>query len=795
MIRHALAALLTALVTVLLAAAGPVYANWCAKPGTNGTGTISGVINTYYPGKADVAAGSSAISIDAATGAMQPIAVGDLLLVIQMQDATIGTANTVKYGSGTNGGGGRGYTSLGQSGRYEFVRATSAVGTGGGTLTIAGATGGGLTNAYFYTAPGAASARESFQVIKVPQYDQATISGTVSAAPWNGSAGGVVVLDVARRLTFNGGTVTASGLGFRGGGGRRLTGGAGSNGDYAATSTTAPGGTHGSKGEGIAGTPRYVDQQGVLQDLGVEGLPGGSLGRGAPGNAGGGGTDGNPAANDENTGGGGGSNVGAGGLGGHAWCTTAPTGCPLTGGLAAVAIPGASVTQIIMGGGGGAGTNNDGTGTPSNGLASSGAAGGGIVIVRAGEVAGTGTLSANGASAYGTVLNDGTGGGGAGGTILFATLNTVAGSSFSASAAGGNGGSNTGNGAAHGPGGGGGGGFIMAPFGVTTNVLGGGAGTTSNGGSYGNVYGAQGGIAGNGTSIVGSTIPGISSGGECTPTVTKSFASTLIAVGATNRMSIVVTNNNPNMALTALAFTDTYPAGLKNTASPTAAKSCTTATLAAAAAGTTFGVSAASVPAASSCTFSVNTTVSTTGDKVNTITAGTVVGTYGSYTVASLADASATVQVSAPLTILKASQVYSDPKNGTSNAKAIPGATMTYTLTVANPGAGTVDTNSIVVIDATPANLQLFVGDLTAGAGPLLFQNGSLPSGLTFSYVSLSSLTDDVDFSKDGGTTWTYVPTPNASGVDTAVTHLRIKPKGVMAGLSSFTLQLRYIVK
>jgi hypothetical protein len=782
---------LASLLAIFLAlVATPAAANWCGTPGRDGSPTISGVVNTYYPGTASVAAGATSIPVGASTGAATPIAAGDLLLVIQMQDATIDTRNGTRYGDGANGAPGGGYSAIGQSGKYEFVRATSAV--SGGSVSIAGATGGGLANSYNYAALSDTSARKSYQVIRVPQYDQIILSGTVSALAWNGSTGGVVVFDVARRLTFSGGTVTASGLGFRGGGGRALAGGTGTNGDYVTAATNA---ANASKGEGVAGTPRYVAGTSLVDNL-LEGYPGGSYARGAPANAGGGGTDGNPAANDQNTGGGGGGNGGPGGVGGYAWCSTAPTGCPQTGGEAGVAVAELSVSRVTMGGGGGAGSTNNATGSPGSGFASSGAAGGGIVMIRAGELAGIGTVSADGASANSTVLNDATGGGGAGGAVLVSALSTVAGTSISANARGGDGGNNTGGGAARGPGGGGGGGYVASSVTVSTSVTGGSAGTTQNGGSFGSNYGATGGSGGNGIAITGASIPGMSSGGECTPTVTKAFATAPVAVGATSRMSITVTNNNPTTSLTSLVFTDNYPSGLANTASPSATKSCATAgTLNAAANGTSFAVSAATISAASSCTYSVNTDPTTTGDKTNSLAAGAVTGNYGSYPVSSLAPASAVLTVTAPLTIAKSSQTYSDPANGTTNPKAIPGGFVTYSVTVANPGSGTVDNNSIVIADPTPANLSLFVGNLVGSSGPVVFTDGSPSSGLTYTYTSLASTTDDVEFSKDGGATWTYVPVPNASGVDALVTHIRFKPKGTMAAHSSFSLQFRYVVK
>ena len=60
--------------------------------------------------------------------------------------------------------------------------------------------------------------------------------------------------------------------------------------DYTMSTNNA----NGSKGEGIAGTPRYMNYNFTLIDNVVEGYPGGSFARGAPGNAGGGATDSNP---------------------------------------------------------------------------------------------------------------------------------------------------------------------------------------------------------------------------------------------------------------------------------------------------------------------------------------------------------------------------------------------------------------------------------------------------------------------------------------------------------------------
>ena len=185
-------------------------------------------------------------------------------------------------------------------------------------------------------------------------------------------------------MDLNGQTVTALGAGFRGGGGKTKTGsGTASSLDYYTLNTAN---VNGSKGEGIAGTPRYMMQNFTLVDNVVEGYPGGSFARGAPGNAGGGATDSDPASNDQNAGGGGGGNGGSGGTGGNGWFTFGATGG--RGGTRFRTTSPAPITiwsspsRLIMGGGGGAGDTNNATGS-IGALSSSGASGGGLIIINA----------------------------------------------------------------------------------------------------------------------------------------------------------------------------------------------------------------------------------------------------------------------------------------------------------------------------------------------------------------------------------------------------------------------------
>ena len=184
----------------------------------------------------------------------------------------------------------------------------------------------------------------------------------------------MIVLEAANVITVNG-SVTANALGFRGGGGKRFDGvsagntngtGAITNTDFrwASPVTTAANTTGGAKGEGIAGTPIYTLTNGATNaSTGtLEGYIDGTMGRGAPGNAGGGGTDGDPAQNRFNPGGGGGGNGGAGGKGGSGWDNGAgnPATYP-TGGYGGAAFTQGSLQRLVLGGGGGAGTSNNGT--------------------------------------------------------------------------------------------------------------------------------------------------------------------------------------------------------------------------------------------------------------------------------------------------------------------------------------------------------------------------------------------------------------------------------------------------
>lgn len=67
----------------------------------------------------------------------------------------------------------------------------------------------------------------------------------------------------------------------------------------------------------------------------------------------------------------------------------------------------------------------------------------------------------------------------------------------------------------------------------------------------------------------------------------------------------------------------------------------------------------------------------------------------------------------ATVTIDKSSSIVSDPQNGTTNPKAIPGAVLRYCVLVSNSGSAT--TTTVVVTDTLPANLTYVAGSMTSG--------------------------------------------------------------------------------
>lgn len=399
---------------LLLFAAGVVDAQTCAAPGKDAPGTVAGTVNTYYQGNGNLLAAATSLTLGASSGAVGTVTIGDLLLVVQMQGATIDTNDDERYGDGagtaeatpaSSTSQANGYLAHNEAGNYDFVRVTAVAGS---AITFTPA----LAGTY---SQNTASPRRTYQVIRVLQYPSVTLKSATPVLPltWTGLVGGVVAIDVADRTTFSGAGphIDTSNSRFRGG----AQGVPNSTccGTVPRTYRSALTSDGGGKGEGIAGTPRYVNNStagtynsdtrfsdavdGMLDNSVANiGYTSGDFMRGAPGNAGGG---------NGGEGGNGGQTYNGDGfrdLGGYGGSRTPKDGIFLA-------------TRIFMGGAGGSGSLNDGLATRGQG-----GNGGGIVVLRTGSVSGSGILRADGQRGWDSnVSNDAGGGGGAGGSVLF----------------------------------------------------------------------------------------------------------------------------------------------------------------------------------------------------------------------------------------------------------------------------------------------------------------------------------------------------------------------------------------
>ena len=154
-----------------LHASGVAVSQVCVAPGKDGPATLSGILNTHYPGAAaGLAVGATSLTLGLpSVGAAGTVTVGDKLLIIQMQGADINSSNDERYGDGTGSAGATpsttisqatGYSALNLAGGFEYVQVTAAAGA---NITFTPA----LTNAYAQNTT--VQPRRSYQVIRVPQ--------------------------------------------------------------------------------------------------------------------------------------------------------------------------------------------------------------------------------------------------------------------------------------------------------------------------------------------------------------------------------------------------------------------------------------------------------------------------------------------------------------------------------------------------------------------------------------------------------------------------------------------------
>ena len=486
-----------------------------AQRGKDGAKVVSTteVVNAYTMLSADANAGATSISVNnsaLATNFSNPLAQGDLIMIYQVQGASV--EDTV---ASPNINSSKFYTTWGRitnynnAGNYELVQVASV--PNATTINLD------CPLSLNYTASG------RVLVIRVPRYTTLTINngGNLTTTAWNATSGGVLAVEVLGQTTINaGGKIDVTGLGFRGGTALTTNFSTVYGGLRYADANQAEGAE---KGEGIAG------DQSIYATFNAGGA---GYCRGAAANAGGGG-------NAHNAGGGGGANAGninnwndgvgnpdisntnyitawnlepilsstttssGGGRGGYSILrnnrnelTEAPGNTNwggdyrrIVGGLGGRPLD-YSTGKIFMGGGGGAGDGD-------NAYATDGGNGGGIIFLSTyADITGAGKIIAHGAN--GVDVNPGSagigqlaggdapGGAGGGGAIILKTTGNVT-VTDSIAANGGNGGNQVlvaglfaSIDEGEGPGGGGGGGYIAISAGTPNRFANGGMNGVTN---------------------------------------------------------------------------------------------------------------------------------------------------------------------------------------------------------------------------------------------------------------------------------------------------------------------------
>ncbi len=233
-----------------------------------------------------------------------------------------------------------------------------------------------------------------------------------------------------------------------------------------------------------------------------------------------------------------------------------------------------------------------------------------------------------------------------------------------------------------------------------------------------NVTSTNGGTGNTGSATLNTVAP---------PSITKAFSPTTIPAGGVTTITLVITNPNATVALTGVAVTDTFPAGMTVATPPNASNTCG-GTFAPNAGDPSVSLSGGNIAAGGNCTLTVDVTTSTPGDSVNTT--GNVTSTNGG--TGNTATATVTVGAIAPPSITKSFTPTTIAAGGTS----------TLTLVITNPNAAltltglavtdTFPTDMTVAAPLTTTNtcggtlLDNLGGTLVAGAAGIQLTGGTL---------------------------------------------------------------------
>ncbi len=240
----------------------------------------------------------------------------------------------------------------------------------------------------------------------------------------------------------------------------------------------------------------------------------------------------------------------------------------------------------------------------------------------------------------------------------------------------------------------------------------------------GNVTSTNGGTGNTGTDTLTVISP---------PSIAKAFSPNPIAVGGVSTLTFTITNPNTGTALTGVAFTDSFPAGLQVAATPNVSTSgCGSPTFAPAAGNTSVSFSGGTVAASGTCTVTVDVTATTSGSKANTT--GNVTSTNGG--TGNTGSDTLTVNQTAPLVkAVKSSSFVVTTNDLDGNGVLSPGDTLAYSIHIAN--TGNADALAVILTDTPGAHSTLVAGSVTTTQGTVTV--GNLP-GATSVAVNLGTL-------------------------------------------------------
>ncbi len=206
------------------------------------------------------------------------------------------------------------------------------------------------------------------------------------------------------------------------------------------------------------------------------------------------------------------------------------------------------------------------------------------------------------------------------------------------------------------------------------------------------------------------------------PTLAKAFGAASIPLNGSTSLSFTVTNSSTSQSLSAVGFSDTFPAGLVISTPNGLAGTCGGGTITATQATALVSLTGATLAASASCTFSVNVTGTSAGTKNNTTSA--VTSTEGGTGLT----ASATLVVNPPASITATAGTPQSATISTAfatalqatvldvNSNPVSGVTVTFTA----PGSGASGTfttsNTAVTNGLGVATANAFTANSTAGS-------------------------------------------------------------------------------